>query len=222
MERTETPTTARLQELREQGIVPLSVFSSRSAATLLVLLSFLMLRTRFSVVVQALHDFVRGGAPEPWFQGENQHAVVAGVLSILIVPASAAFIGAILCGLFQTRFLVLLSRVSPALERINPFAASRFLGIIHGIIFGAATVLLLFFFSLVLLRLIIVDILALLHQEAQNLLSASGRFFEAVLPLLILVLAFAGFFSWLTVRNRFFAAHRMTREEVLRENEDRS
>ena len=222
MEKTELPTPARLEELRGQGLVPLSQFAMRSAGSLFVLLSFLMLAAEAMQLIGGVREVLEKGAADCWWSESARRNVARSVVLLLIGPAVAALLGALLCGLFQSRFLVRFSRVAPRFERLNPFRLPAAGEVAADLASAFVVVLLSLGISAVLLRLVIADVLRIALEPPADALLLMGRFFQAVLPVLIPLLAFSAFGAWLFARRRFFASHRMSRQEVLRENEDRA
>ncbi len=220
MERTEPPSSSRLQELREQGIVPYSSFASRTAGSLAVLISLMILAPQFAALFKTLLEVIQAGDPHPLLSTKDQKPaqLMHAALVILAVPASAALLGAFAAGLFQTRFLFRMARVSPVLDRINPFRVS-IKGFFVRIAFLGTSAFLSFLFSVVLVRLVIREVFGLVHRDAGLIPSWLAPFFEGLLPIFVVVLSFSGFAALLISRRRFAEAHKMTRAEIAQEGD---
>ncbi|NMC61690.1 MAG: EscU/YscU/HrcU family type III secretion system export apparatus switch protein [SAR324 cluster bacterium] len=220
MDRTEPPTSSHIEELREQGIVPYSSFAARCASALIVIFSVLALKDHFKVLLGSFQS-IASVRDLNMIIGEGvQNGLSHELLVLLLVPAIAAITGALLAGLFQTRFVFRLSQISPNMSRLNPFAIRGILNILKECGFRFLLVFLSGVFATFLFRIMVTDILMLINKDPGEVIYSMWKLFEATLPIFILVIAFSGFLSWLLARNSFFQAHRMTREEVLKENED--
>jgi len=220
MDRTEAPTSSRLEELREQGIVPYSSFAVRCASALIVIISVLTLKGHFKALLSSFQSMAATKDLNMLIGEGVQNGFYHELIVILIVPAMASIIGALLAGLFQTHFVIRFSQLSPDMTRLNPFAVRGILGIFKECGSKFLLVFLSMIFSMFLFRVVVTDILMLINKDLDDLIDSVWKLFEAVIPIFIPVIAFSGFLSWLLARNSFSQAHRMTREEVLKENED--
>lgn len=203
-ERTERPTPARLEELREEGLVPLSSFAVRAAGTAGVLFSLYLLGEQW-------REFVSLPMRLGTLDRETLVVLRETCLPLILVPALAYLCAALVAGLLQTKFLIKPSAVSFQLGRLG---GRRGGGVIGRIVGG----LLLELFALSLAVLVawfaLSDIAQLLNNDQVWLMEWPARLGARVtLPLMaILILAATG--GWLLSRMTFFREHRMTREEV--------
>ncbi len=220
MEKTEDPTSTRLEELREKGIVTYSAFAARSAGALVVLISLLALRGRAQELLDGMRALVIENNPRSILSGGMQTKLFSELFLILLAPALAALLGTFLAGLFQTRFLFRFGQASPSMARLNPFSVNSVGTVFYEIGLRVLAVFLSVLFAAVFLRLVVSDILGLANGSLLDLLPWLSHVVEAALPLFVPVLAFCGFLSWLFARQRFMRVHRMTREEVMRESRD--
>ena len=211
-DRTEWPTEARLEKLREEGRVPYSKAATALVASGVVLLIILWWLKRWdSFLVSYAALFGRQSAPLAEF------AKLAGSWFEPLILANVAIIAVVLLiGLMQTKFLFRLGLVGFDLsklrlrERKHPIAGvlvSLFWWLAGGIGAGA-----LFYFFLPRL----IAIFEQMPATAWRLFREGVTLFLPGVAVFFLCLALV---VWLCGRFLFLVSNRMTRQEV--EQEDR-
>ena len=102
-DKTEWPTESRLEELREQGVVPVSLFATRAFGALAFLLSVYLLRHRIGIFYSELFTVVDGQAIK--ITPELRNKIVGEGIFILAAPVVAVFVTSLAVVLLQTKFL---------------------------------------------------------------------------------------------------------------------
>ena len=211
---TEFPTADRLQELRQKGLVS---YSTRSGACLLVAALSVAALAVPSVLKQFSDLFLLRGTSADW----NGVGTVLRDIALrwLLVPAAISLVVLTVWGLFQTRFLVNpglssldFSRLL-SLEALAPRSLMRRLG---SALFGFFVASL---GALFLLKMVGVQIFRSLHRYGAEQTVASLQELNAILPILILISSLTALMLLLVEKLRFALANRMSRKEVLAEQQ---
>ncbi len=215
MERTESPTPEKLQSLREEGKVPYSPLATACGASLGAILSLLSVSKSFTEVLKILRESL----------SQNLSLLAtfellrSPVVSLLVLPALGALIGAFLVGLVQTRFLFKLDRISFDLARLgrdSEEGMSGFLSLLAAVPLAFVTVVVGVVPAVVLFG----EVLALLNNERSYLLISITKLGTSLLVSLSLIWAALAICSWLGARYRFMLRHRMSASEVYRNARD--
>lgn len=113
---TEWPSSEKLQQLRDEGEAPSSFVSTRAASSVAALAAIILVLAR-----EDLHALVN-----PIFSqsvAEQIHALTQIASRLILIPAISAFLAALICTLFQTRFLYAPIRLIPKLMRNQSYQA---------------------------------------------------------------------------------------------------
>jgi flagellar biosynthesis protein FlhB len=217
MERTEWPTRARLDELREQGLAAYSATSVRSLAALAVLLGLILAAPKGQVVILDYKQLL-GASKDASL--ETMLSPLSQIAPLFFAPLIGAAVAACLAGLVQTRFMFHLASLSFNLSKLDCFGlysfragASRLIkAVLIAVIFLGAALFWLWYLCPLTLN--------LLNIKAGQLNAFSQGFFRAVLAAALPTLALVAVLSWLVNWIAFMLRHRMTRQEVESEARD--
>ena len=221
MDKTEWPTQSKLEELHEAGLFPYSAFATRSFAALLVILVLFGMKESLLELTGALHNLIESGNIMYSDESGPLRHIVQQLGILILAPLAACFVGAFLCGLLQTRFTVRFSRISLDLSRISPFAPGRDRGVLSAFASRIVICFLGLLLSYVALRMSLPSLLLLLNNGTAYFIAWPFTYLKSILGLVVLLLSFAAFLAWLFARFRFMLANRMSRDEVLREHQER-
>jgi flagellar biosynthesis protein FlhB len=212
LEKTEGPSEAKLKNLREQGVVPISRFSGRCIGTIAYLAALWMMRSS-AVEGFAKLKSVSDSAPLTPVLKE----ALAKLLPVFAGPLLISAIVVLLWGLFQTRFLFRFGLLSPDGARLMRFGAPDLSGILFRSLTGIAQGLCFLAAGALAARICWTGVMYLLNNDRLYLASWASSIAQVSLApicIVLAVLAVAGFFS---ARFLFFMRHRMTRQELERE-----
>lgn len=209
---TEFPTSDRIQELREQGIVS---YSSRSGACLLIAALSVALLAGPSVSGQFLLLLKLDPMTVGW---ESSLQTLRHVVLIwLVVPLVMSMAVLVVWGLFQTRFLINPGLMSLDFSRLltgkflAPERIFRRAGITLAGLLTAAGL------SFILLKTAGIQIFRTLHTAGGPSIAPVLGELREFLPVVILIGCFSALVLLLAEKLRFSLAHRMSRKEVLEE-----
>ncbi|RIL09553.1 MAG: hypothetical protein DCC75_06270 [Proteobacteria bacterium] len=215
MEKTELPSRARLTELREQGIFPLSRVALACAGLLACG------ATGFGLG-ESINRFSAAYAKAL----SNQFQDIIGLrellipsLNLLVWPCVVAGAAMLVLGLLSSRFYFSFADCSPNLSRMSPFARARPASagfkplrelLMSGLAIASAVALLLMSTE---------QMLALLNTDVKAFRQGWIRVMSAVLPLVFFAALFLGCCGWLMARFTFLLRHRMSRREMASEED---
>lgn len=213
MDKTEWPTEYRLHTLRQEGVVPVSSFALRAAATFGAVFGLYMVFEKFLAL---------GAKFEAIFEADTFGLLAVGSsfiqdsILILAAPVLGAFFATLITGFAQSRLLFLPGKISPSLSNLNIFqmpGISKILaevGQLLGLILAA------FLFGGVLLWMSGYSLLSLLNYDREYFISRLGEAQSLLIPIaaFLLLLALVAIFA---ERFLYRLRHRMSREEVQQE-----
>ncbi|MBX7137407.1 MAG: EscU/YscU/HrcU family type III secretion system export apparatus switch protein [Oligoflexia bacterium] len=212
-ERTEWPTAAKLGELRERGLVPVSRLALWSGALIGCVIAVFVLGSTWNFPQRWLEIGAATQADSPNLMAELA-AHQGEIVKLLCLPALGAALLVILAGVVQTRFLFRPATLAPQGERLwNPAAASfarpiaRPLSAVLWLVLGIFCGFLLFSSQSALL-------LGLLNQSVAPGIARLTDMLKSY-ALIAAAAALAGaILGWIAARLIFMLRHRMTRREV--------
>jgi flagellar biosynthesis protein FlhB len=210
LEKTEWPNKARLEELREQGIVHYSVFVSRAAGLVAFLCVLYALKSDIAALARMLPAWMRGGDPAAALGGDSTSAL----LRLVLLPPLSVFVVSFIFGFAQTRFLFRPASLALSWKRIYavdyrpPAMLGRAIG---ALIVGIAALAFGIGAALILQR----DVLSLLNGNARLVPVWGSSLVLSLIPLALIAAAAALAVWWGISRILFSRAHRMTRREAL-------
>lgn len=220
MEPSEWPTKARLELLREEGKFPYSRFSQSCAIAMAIYFSLFSVVDNYLVVIESWHKLF----DEKGLSLQSGTLIAFSALRPLMVTLSLPILVvtfvAIFGALLQSKFLFrwrLVKIDSNRLSRWARWSVRDFL--MQTLLYAFAAVLV-----LILLGLVVVGSYGNLFRLLNGNLTSWGAWLVVVqeyvgLWLMPLLMVF-GLIAWLINRLLFMIGHRMTREEILREQED--
>jgi len=216
--KTEWPSDTRLLELREQGIVPYSIFATSSFVALCTLILLYALRSDLTDLVSAVSALWQ----ENWSESEilltGLASNTAPFLRLFILPPVVAVSAAFVATFLQTKFLISPANLGIDASRLALFAdRNRHNGLFFALLFILSSIIgLLTGFSLLYLKL--PHVLELLNNDQAYFIDWAPSFFPWLLPFLLVVLFFTGMLYLFMERTAFFYRHRMSRKELLEES----
>lgn len=209
MERTEWPTSEKLEKLRESGIVPFSPFASACLGAVVLVISWYFMGGTLRKLLTAWSGLADPLKPS----GE----VLPGIVMVFLVPAAAVLAVCTLAALLQTRFLFRPGQLAPDFGRLNPFGKSpgqsvsrKFLHLWWESLFALGA-------GLAAVYLLASPVIGLLNHKREYVLKFFARQADALLPVFVLVFLVFTVLGVLAAHFSFRYAHRMTREERERE-----
>lgn len=212
MDRSEFPNAERLQELREIGLFPYSLFTTRAlgAASGIVCLS--ALRSEIGLLVEQIKLLLTlaGTVTEPAEIARVVIAVMRAAFPVATLPTLCVITVMLLTGLLQTRFYL---RFGPVDQRIvRALTAHRSTWQRPLFRLARATVVLLSggAVTLLLLRSFVPKTLALISSDPSTAVRWGAEFMQTAAIPLSVALCVAAVASWLTARFSFMLEHRMT------------
>jgi len=216
--KTEWPSDTRLLELREQGLVPYSLFATSSFVALCLLILLYALRSDFTDLVSAVSVLWQESWSEPGFLLTDSAPSTAPFLRLFILPPVVALSAAFVATFLQTKFLISPANLGIDTSRLAPFAprASNN-GLFFALLFILSSIIgLLAGISLLYLKL--PPVLELLNNDHAYFINWASNFFPWLLPFLLVVLFFTGMLYLFMERSAFLYRHRMSRKELLEES----
>jgi flagellar biosynthesis protein FlhB len=209
--KTEFPSAARLQELREQGLVPYSSLATScwAMAALLIFLrasdsTLTELPTRTRALVDAelsMADFLLPYA----------ELALAAALLLLIVQYAL--------GLLQVKFLFRFEELMPKLSRVPLFSGKSAVSLFWRALLAPLALLAFAFVAVVLVAVSAGWIVGLLVVQRDQLLAYVGQGWGQLVPAAAAILAIFGVLAWMLERIGFLYQHRMSRQELLAEQD---
>jgi len=216
-DRTEQPTERKLEELREQGLVPYSHFSTALVSAALVFLSLFFLKDRWG---RFTSDFRLALNSDWWGDMNWLDLLIEHCQVLLLVPTMCALAGILVCGLMQTRLLINFSKLAPTFSRL---LASGWpdLSVLGLRLSYALTGLVVFLtIGFVCSALSLRFVLNILNHGRDYLVSWPLDIYTVVLPFLLATLFLCAFAVRVHALHRFMHRHRMSREDILREAQE--
>jgi flagellar biosynthesis protein FlhB len=211
-EKSEWPSASHLADLREQGIVPYSSFSTACIGTAALVISLYILEGR---ILSVIAKFRQQCAGDDFSLLQLFNRLESDLVVLLLVPVLTVLVVRWLWGLLQTRFLFSASKLAfrfqfglPAGDRLWRRAA-RYL-----LLLAACVLIVLLSF-----RYLFSDVMVLLNNDRTYWLAWPRHFLQKFLPILTGVLVCAGLVAWLWNRLAFMFEHRTTRGELYRDFE---
>lgn len=216
MERTEWPTSSKIETLRESGCVPFSPVAIRAFACAGVALGVYAGYSTWAHFVFAEELVFPHGSAAP----SQSPALFNRVIYALCLPVLFALVGAIVCGLTQTKFYFSLGRCAFDIRRVNPFRVPDLGKLMGGCgremtaLFVGVTL------TIVALWIGIPRVLQALNHGETFLQSMLGQVLRAALWCTIAVSVLTAVVGYLAERTGFMWQHRMTKREVEAESRE--
>ncbi len=211
MDKTENPTKAKLEELREAGRVAYSPLATKAIVGIGV---FWWLLWQFSNF-PAFHQRIVGLFPRVQSRdalSEGLALLFRDTVWFLLTLSGVGAVLVLLSGLLQTKFMFRMANISFNATRLNPFSDER-----REARRSRSFTVIIFLACLSAALLVVVSapgIFQAMRAEAKDLPFALQQVLRLVGPALSVGLAVVAFFSWLGARQAFARRHRMTRREV--------
>lgn len=222
IDRSELPTQARLQELREEGFVPYSPVAAR-CLTVMALVAGAALVTRagwWGEFIADLQRLWRTGLTDPAYHPIARQMSDRALWSAALlggVVATFALLGVQL----QTRFLNRGIGLGLDLKRLNPFRALTPVSFIGRVALRAALALLTLACAAALASVVARPLLLLLNYDLRYFAAWGRRVPGEVAPSIVIAAAGLALLARAAARVGFLYEHRMNREEVVREERRR-
>lgn len=216
MSGNEFPSARKLERLREQGIVPVSLFASRCLGFLGVGLCLFLVLDEFKSLAALWRrasaatnlDLNSPALVEPFSEQ---------LIKLMLAPCVALLVFFFLSSLIQTKFLFRFDALAPDTKRLwhwervgTRAIASRLLS---AFLVGVCALML----GLCLAYFLLFDVLNLLNHDRRHLLDWSANFGRSLAPVLMSILVVGAVISWLINRYLFLWKHRMKPDEHRRE-----
>lgn len=217
MERTEWPTRAKLESLREEGKVPYSRLCVCSAVAMALFCSLFYVVDSFAFVVEKWRQMMESIVI---FDPTGLEVLVRPLAVALFLPLLVTFFVAFIAALLQSRFLFRWHLVKMEFARLRGWQSWRFGEFLLQLLFSVLTVLLVLFLSCLLLIGSSRNLFGLLNGGQTGWLAWLGSLLAHVSVWLMPLLLSFGFGAWLVARLVFRIRHRMTRQEIMHEQED--
>lgn len=214
-ERTEWPSLAHLEELREQGVVSYSRYLSRALAALAFMFVLWLGRGNmfeFLAGVQGLlgaHEIVSNDALL-----EKVSLLISSFWSVFLWPVLASVVIYVSASLLQTRFLF---RGLKRSHNIDQNGANRHFGvyrIARSLIAGLSSCFVILSIGLSFTWYYSASVFGLLNIREGELGAALARLISNASAFIIPLLLLTGVLGWLLSRLIFMHEHRMTAHEV--------
>jgi len=214
MDRTEWPSSAKLEKLREAGEIPYSPLVSRGAAALAVLLGLSLFGNSLSDFSD-LYASLMDRSAQANIDLEQFASKFALLLAKLVAfPLMAALSIILILGLLQTRFYVRASSASFDFSRLNRFGKLSFGSLITRPVENLISFCIAVALGFCLLYALLPGILTLLNRDLLYFKAWPSQEYKSILPGLILSLGILTFLAWGTSRIAFRWKHRMSRKEL--------
>ena len=203
MEKTELPTKADLEELREKGIVPYGSFVTLGAMAIAVIVSLSLMQSTWVEFLAGVTSLDSLAQTDPTAQTARRL-----LIRLIVVPAVASLVAGLGIGLFQTRFLFRPANLSWELARRDGSdQQGSLLRLLVSAIAGIFIVLAWFFICYRLAGFVGV----LLNNGPSYPSAWALSMFRSLLPVLVLILSLITFAAWLGSRAIFTQRHKVPR-----------
>lgn len=208
MEKTEPASESKIERVRAAGDLPISVFSLRCCALLII--AFFVAWSAAELSLQTRHWLTSDGL------AVASSGVAVGRLSVLkmfLLPVLCTGLLVLLLGLLQSKFFISFDLLSPRLERMSsagqpdPEKSQSSLGMQQ-----LVTVL-----AFVALAFLIRDFLALLTAQQEAFLVSIHQLWQHLLLMLGVFASLLAILAYFATKALYFRRHRMSRSELERE-----
>ena len=213
LDKTEWPNEAKLKRLREEGVVPLSLFSCRCVGSVAFLFTLWMLRARIAALGIALREVYNAGV----FSHEAARLIASETARLVVTPLAVCAVVIVLWGLLQSRFLFRFGLVALNFQRLTKVHFPNPVGLFMRMFGAVALALILIAVGLLSARLCWTGVLYLLNNDRLYLGSWAPAVAQALLVPASLLLGVMALLGWLLSKFLFLAQHRMSRTELERE-----
>lgn len=221
MERTEWPSPAYLQELREGGIIAYSHFSTACISALAVYLTMWQQLAEWRTFLEGYRAKIIGpavaGAGINW---EALRLLTQQGAVLAVAPLAAAAICGLGFGLLQTRFFFHPAELSLDAQRLNPLRLAAFFTGLKAFSWACLLAPLVIMGALFLMWYYAALVLSPLSGGLPVLLGVPRRVCHSGAMLVVPGLIALAAAAWLVRRMVFMHTHRMTKQEVLAEEKE--
>ncbi len=218
MERSEYPTEEKLNALKLQGVVPLSILSVRILGFLiLILVLHLTVPGIFYDVSKIIRDYLSGVNDTLYTTSHLAKEISVLLVKLVVLPLTVVAICSLIWGLSQTKFLFSLSLINIDFRNLwfSKESESSFgLKFIKSVFAISILIICAFAVSIAIPLFLSRDVLTLFNLDQPHLLTAMINLVNSLLPIFIIVGFFFIIISWLIARYRFMLKHGMTRREI--------
>ncbi len=215
MDKTEFPTEDRISQLRNEGIVAISLLTIRLIGVLIYFITLYLVLKSFWPSFQ---EYLMTNSLENFQPNSNSiHEYIWPITGVVCIPILALIGTSFLIGMIQTKFLFRWANVEISFSRFFSNSRSMFympFNILKSIFVVLAISIFALFISWFFVKEILRDFLSILNYDREGLLPGIFKIFNANLPFLALTLMIIAIFSWLFVRYKFRLLYRMTRKEI--------
>jgi flagellar biosynthesis protein FlhB len=207
MEKTEPASQSKVDRVRAEGDLPISLFSLRCFALLVMTLFVGWIAAELSSLTR---DWI---ISEGLGVNPSDIAVGPSVLKMFLVPILCTGLLVLLLGLLQSKFFISFELLSPRLERLfssgkpNTEKAQSNLGL-QQIVVVLAVIALAF---------LIRDFLGLLNAPRSAFLEVLQQLWQRLLLMLVGLTSLLAILAYFANRALYFRRHRMSRAELERE-----
>lgn len=220
MDRSEWPSRARLQTLREEGLFVYSRFTSSCFAAIIIFAVIFAVNRNFAALLEEWSEWLQLSDPS-FSQGIAYFAkLLAPFFHIIFIPICLVYCGTLLVILLQSRFFFRWRLVGLDFSRVFRWPRLEAGGILARIILFVCIVVSLLSFVGLVIYLGIPSIFGLLNSDLANWVFWLNALPKQIALWLIPLLMFGAAVSWILSRFLFMLGHRMTREEIRQELEE--
>lgn len=212
-DQTEWPSKARLETLREEGIVPYSRLSTSCAGVVGVMFGLAVVRK----------DLINWYGE--YFSSEMDISTTFGYLSRF--PVTTFILPVLFCalfcfgwGFFQTKFLFRWSNLTFSFGKLMNAKLPNLGKILQQVVALCLTVFSFLAASVVVYFFSLRESIALLNHDIDYLFKWMDSNFIRFGPIFLFLFVLIGAFSWVIVRYKFMMKHRMSRQELIEEGNE--
>ena len=223
MERTELPTSARLESLREQGIVHYSPAVCDLVAVLAIVAALSVMDGELRALPAKVRLLFEGTGNDDIAQfAERFVALCKSAALLVLAPAIAAGVARFFVGLLQTRFLFRGEQFGILLHRILPKNDPRRIRRGAGALLRLLLPLFVLFLGVTAVFFLARDLFGILNRDPAGFAHWPHAFAVALMPYLVVLLVVAIPLTWLISRMLFMVQFRMTTADIEKETRSRS
>ena len=217
MDRNLLPSESKLERLRDEGIVPLSIFAAKTTAAAVVLVAATLLINNWHNKISTLRASLLSYSSNQETLGGFFTFQLLWMAKVVLGLAAIYLVFSMFATLFQSKFLFRMG-----------FSAFRFnrlwqLGNISLQTFSFRMLLILllmvasFVVGLLLFWAFSTNIFGVLNKDSVEILVWSSKFLTSIFLTSVILLICVAAIAWLVNRRLFLQRHKMTREELRQE-----